>query len=359
MDILPMPGQMSGHLSTASSHGGQRSFLRLHPLSLLAQARSQGASGCLQVYSGVDTWSVYLEDGELVYASKSQDPFERLDRHLRQLSRQVPSLVSAVRVQVRLLFESRQALATKLPPDFQAIQWLVEQQYLTPIQVALLIESLAREVLASLLPVTSGNYDLIPQTQFEQWTNLGRLDLRSVVEQAQQLQSMAVAGSTVVQLPTATAVGEIGSSDRPEDQGGTGDSVQAMPARQQYRIVCIDDSPTILKLIESYLQDESFSVLMISDPVRALMQVVRYKPELILLDVEMPNMDGYEFCSLLRRHPLFKTVPIVMVTSNTGFIDRARAKLVGASGYLTKPFTQSELLKIVFKNLPTAAMVSP
>ncbi|NEQ84841.1 MAG: response regulator, partial [Moorea sp. SIO2I5] len=56
-------------------------------------------------------------------------------------------------------------------------------------------------------------------------------------------------------------------------------------------------------------------------------------------------------CSLLRKHSLFKHTPIIMVTGNTGFLDRAKAKLVGASGYLTKPFNQSDLLKIVFKHL--------
>jgi chemotaxis family two-component system response regulator PixG len=49
------------------------------------------------------------------------------------------------------------------------------------------------------------------------------------------------------------------------------------------------------------------------------MQVVRIKPDLILLDVEMPNLDGYELCSLLRKHSLFKNTPIIMVTGNTGF----------------------------------------
>ena len=81
------------------------------------------------------------------------------------------------------------------------------------------------------------------------------------------------------------------------------------------------------------------------------MQIIRSKPDLILLDVTMPNLDGYELCALLRRHPDFKNTPIVMVTGNTGLIDRARAKLVRASGYLTKPFEQSDLLKMVFQHL--------
>ena len=81
------------------------------------------------------------------------------------------------------------------------------------------------------------------------------------------------------------------------------------------------------------------------------MQIIRCKPNLILLDINMPGLDGYELCSLLRRNRSFKTTPIIMVTSNSGLIDRARAKMVGASGYLTKPFSQSDLVKTVFKYL--------
>jgi twitching motility two-component system response regulator PilG len=106
-----------------------------------------------------------------------------------------------------------------------------------------------------------------------------------------------------------------------------------------------------LQAISTFLNDSSVSVIMINDPVKALMQVVRSKPDIILLDVGMPNLDGYELCSLLRRHPSFKLTPIIMVTGHTGFIDRAKAKIAGASGYLTKPFTQAELVKTVFRYL--------
>jgi twitching motility two-component system response regulator PilG len=99
------------------------------------------------------------------------------------------------------------------------------------------------------------------------------------------------------------------------------------------------------------LDENTFSVVTINDPVKALMQILRSKPDLILLDVEMPSLDGYELCSLLRKHSAFKHTPIIMVTGRTGFIDRAKAKMVRSSGYLTKPFTQSELLKMVFKYL--------
>ena len=121
--------------------------------------------------------------------------------------------------------------------------------------------------------------------------------------------------------------------------------------RKNYKIVCVDDSPAMLREISYFLDDESFAVSTISNPVKALMQIVRLRPDLILLDVKMAGIDGYELCRLLRNHSFFKTTPIIMVTGNTGIIDRVKARMVGASGYLTKPFTQADLLKIVFRHL--------
>lgn len=347
-----------------------RSSQRLNPLSLLAQLSSRQANGCLQISSGSVSWSVYLEQGKLIYASDSTDPFERLDRHLRQLSRQIPTLVSAVRVQVRLLFESDLENQSSPTPDYRAICWLVEQQYLSPVQAATLIEELAEEVIRSLLALREGAHQLIPQDQFGELPKFCRIELRTLVERChEQLRRQQPAPSTPATpqtQPDASAQNgdrtnklELLQKSTPAPQPASV-SNKANPAaptstnnkkKVTYTIACIDDSATVLNAINSFLDDKSFSVVMINDPVRALMQVVRIKPDLILLDVEMPNLDGYELCSLLRKHSLFKNTPIIMVTGHTGFLDRAKAKLVRASGYLTKPFNQSELLKIVFKHL--------
>jgi twitching motility two-component system response regulator PilG len=107
----------------------------------------------------------------------------------------------------------------------------------------------------------------------------------------------------------------------------------------------------MLNEINRFLEDQNLSVFMINDSVKALVEIIRIKPDLILLDVGMPMVDGYKLCRLIRNHSLFKTTPVVMVTGNTGIIDRAKAKLVGATDYMTKPFTQSELLKMVFRYL--------
>jgi two-component system, chemotaxis family, response regulator PixG len=349
---------------------GYRPFQRIHPLSLLASVSSRQASGRLQVTSEATVWSLYLEQGQLVYATNLVEPFERLDRHLQQLGRHVESMVSAVRVQVRLLFEQSVRTQTSVDPDYRAICWLVEQQYLTPSQAAALIDGLAKEVMEGFLSVKAGTHEVTDRSALESYPEFCSLDLRSLVEFCQlQLRQKQVAQPNLpVQSPvalsgTSSLSPRLGQAVIPVmSSGGSGGTALAAPpapvavkpiprAKEHYTIVCIDDSPTVLQAINAFLDDSSFTVVMINDPVKALMQVVRSKPELILLDVGMPNLDGYELCRLLRRHPTFKSTPIIMVTGHTGFIDRAKAKLVGSSGYLTKPFTQSDLLKIVFQHL--------
>ncbi len=351
------------------SMASYRSSQRLNPLSLLAQLSSRQANGCLQVASGSVSWSIYLEQGKLIYASDSVDPFERLDRHLRRLSRQIPTLVSAVRVQVRLIFESDLESQSSQSPDYQAICWLVNQQYLNSVQAAALVEELAEEVIGSLLSVREGTYQLINQSQSEELPKFCQLELRTLVErcheQLRHQQPSAPPSVTPEQRPESSGQNSaqnklnlVQNTSPTTSQNSSTSNINNSTinpgkplSKSTYTIACIDDSPTVLNAINSFLDDKSFSVVMINDPVRALMQVVRIKPDLILLDVAMPNLDGYELCSLLRKHSLFKTTPIIMVTGNTGFLDRAKAKLVRASGYLTKPFNQSELLKMVFKHL--------
>ncbi|NER95724.1 MAG: response regulator [Symploca sp. SIO1B1] len=342
-----------------------KSTQAVNPLSLLAQLSSRQTNGCLKLSNDSVVWSIYLEQGKLIYASNSVEPFARLDNHLRRLSREIPTLVSQVRVQVRLLFESQWKNNPSQIADYQAISWLVEQQYLSFTQAAALVETLAEEVMESLLEVKEGTYYLVDQDQLEEFTKFCRLDLRTIVEHCyenlRQKKSIQAKNETAP-ATSQTSVAKTQSQPQQQTQLKTNDTEPSKvismegyhkknPSTKTYKIVCIDDSPTVLNSINLFLDDQGFSVVMINDPVKALMQIVRIKPDLILLDVGMPELDGYELCSLLRKHKLFKTTPIIMVTGHTGFIDRAKAKLVRASGYLTKPFNQSELLKIVFKHL--------
>lgn len=118
-------------------------------------------------------------------------------------------------------------------------------------------------------------------------------------------------------------------------------------AGKTHKIVCIDDSPTILSEIQRFLDEDRYQVTAIDDPVQASAVIFRLKPDLILLDITMPRINGYKLCSLLRGSKVFNETPIIMVTGNTGFIDKARAKMAGATDYFTKPFTKEGLMAII------------
>ena len=88
---------------------------------------------------------------------------------------------------------------------------------------------------------------------------------------------------------------------------------------------------------------------MVTESPKALMEIIHHKPDLILMDVSMPNLDGYQLCKFIRNNSKLIDIPIIMVTGKTGWIDRAKAKVSGATDYLIKPFSQDELVEIVSK----------
>jgi two-component system, chemotaxis family, response regulator PixG len=118
-----------------------------------------------------------------------------------------------------------------------------------------------------------------------------------------------------------------------------------------YKVACVDDSPIVLDEIGRCLDDGGFQLFAISDPLQALAQMLEIEPSLILLDDAMPTVNGYDLCKLLRNSASFKRTPIIIMSDNAGFVDRAKARLAGATDYLTKPFTQEDLLKMIFRHV--------
>ena len=126
---------------------------------------------------------------------------------------------------------------------------------------------------------------------------------------------------------------------------------------KKYKVACIDDSPTILDEMQRFLSSEAYEITRIEDPLKAAPILLRFKPDLILMDISMPNINGYKLCSFFRASASLKKVPIIMVSGRTGFIDKTRAKMVGATDYLTKPFSKEDLLSVVNKYLQVKVSV--
>ncbi|MEO0349609.1 MAG: response regulator [Cyanobacteria bacterium P01_A01_bin.15] len=122
-------------------------------------------------------------------------------------------------------------------------------------------------------------------------------------------------------------------------------------AKSRSLIICIDDSQTMLEKIESYLDPEYFEFKAIIDPVKSVSKICDMQPDLVLMDVSMPTINGNSLCEILKRSYMFKDVPIIMISSNHGALNKAKADLSGATDFLGKPFSKKQLLKILENHL--------
>jgi two-component system, chemotaxis family, response regulator PixG len=123
-------------------------------------------------------------------------------------------------------------------------------------------------------------------------------------------------------------------------------------------IACVDDSPFVCDRLEQIFRGAGYQFIGILDSMKALPILIAKKPQLIFLDLVMPNANGYEICSRLRKVAAFRDTPIVILTGNDGVIDRVRAKVVGASDFVTKPVQSELVLEIVQKYLNPAPISS-
>lgn len=110
-------------------------------------------------------------------------------------------------------------------------------------------------------------------------------------------------------------------------------------------IMVVDDSITVRKVTARLLKRQGMEVLTAKDGVDAVAQLQEHIPDLMLLDVEMPRMDGYELATQVRNTPDLKHIPIIMITSRTGAKHRDKAEKIGINRYLGKPFNETELLE--------------
>ena len=113
------------------------------------------------------------------------------------------------------------------------------------------------------------------------------------------------------------------------------------------KVLVIDDSNTIRRSAEIFLKQGGHEVLLAEDGFDALSKVNDYLPDLIFCDILMPRLDGYQTCAIIKRNAKFSGVPVVMLSSKDGVFDKARGRMVGSQDYLTKPFTQDQLLQTV------------
>jgi twitching motility two-component system response regulator PilG len=116
-------------------------------------------------------------------------------------------------------------------------------------------------------------------------------------------------------------------------------------------VLVVDDSPTVRKIVQLTLQRERIRVVTAGDGLSALAAVTDEEPDLILLDIMLPRMDGYNICQVIRKNMAYRDMPIIMLSGKDGLFDRMRGKLAGSTEYITKPFDSAELVAVVKRHL--------
>ena len=345
-------------------------------------------------------WFVFFLNGQIVYAADRATSLSRLADYLRRY-----------RAEDTLSHLVVPSIATTNAPEYGYLWALLEHHTLTPAQGRSIIQSMVHETLFDLLSLHQGSFifelgpALSPQlttleitpllaktmTQVQEWKQFhphiqspdqcpaiadlatlqatlskrtlatldryvdGKTSIRQIARYLNR-DSLTVARAIypyvqkgMIQLVYKTAQEHAADRSvkpvRSKEFGEFGRSVAPKPLR----VVCIDDGVSVRQTVEHILQQHGYEATAIGNPLKALSLVFQLKPDLILCDIAMPELDGYEICAMLRTSTAFRQLPIVMLTGKDGFIDRVKAKMVGATDYLTKPFGESELLMLVEK----------
>lgn len=115
----------------------------------------------------------------------------------------------------------------------------------------------------------------------------------------------------------------------------------------EYTILIVDDSPVVVEAVRDALDKDGYNVLTAGDGIEGLDMIKQNHVDLILLDIDMPRMNGYQLCKLIKRDDKFKNIPVVMLTAKSADTDRMWGVKAGTDEYLTKPFNYAKVKEIM------------
>lgn len=117
------------------------------------------------------------------------------------------------------------------------------------------------------------------------------------------------------------------------------------------KVLVVEDSSTTRKVIAITLNQNGFEIVEARDGLEALSKLNELKPDLILLDIILPKMDGYKILSIIKGNPELRDIPVIMLTSKDGIFNKVKGKVAGSAAYLTKPFDPQQLVETIEKHL--------
>jgi len=210
------------------------------------------------------------------------------------------------------------------------------------------------------LPLDSDNVSLLMIRAGEQLAAFRVTDLQGhqeivVKPVGPQISSIpGILGGTIAADGQVMIILDMGPLIRRGLERATLPAEAAEPAQEEVRtplVMVVDDSITMRKVTSRVLANHSFEVMTAQDGMDAIERIYDRVPDLMLLDIEMPRMDGYQLLEHVRSDARLRHIPVVMITSRAGQKHRKKARNAGANGYLTKPYQEAELIEQVYEML--------
>ncbi|MEB3229090.1 MAG: response regulator [Synechocystis sp.] len=335
-------------------------------------------------------WFLFFVNGKLAYAA---------DQNCAQL-RRLQAYLHHYGLAIPLADIKLDSLALNNIPEYACLWQLLSKNILTPTQAHRIIRSMIEEVLFDLLSLRHGNFvfelgsalepplttfaisPLLSQVaqQLQAWKQL-YLHVQSPDQRVAIATEPALAAKVPEKLAqrfrewteTDISLRQIArylQKNVPTvahglypyiEQGGLhlsvplaphlrtapGDSWETLTDSSRPHIVCLDDDLTVGKQVELFLSRQGYQVTLLQDPLEAMTALFTLRPDLILCDITMPTLDGYEICRVLKHSQTLRLTPIIMLTGKDAYLDRLLARMAGANDYLTKPFGETELLSLI------------
>lgn len=359
-----------------------------------------------------EQWFFYLYLGRIMYATGGLHPIRRWCRNLAFYLPQIASHFSSL---AQLDLASLGTTNSQLCWEYQLLCFWVEQQKISREQVVRMIHANIVEVLFDITQTMEVTCELRQDNLLSNRTRLVLIDADQVIAEAQQLWQAWQAAKIADRSPNAAPIirqpeqlqektspqvyqtlrqlmdgqqtlrdlsirmkrdvltltgsllpyvqmglvelvliPDLPSPVTPDDSG----TISAPETKPAALIACVDDSPLMCQTMEKILMAANYQFVGINDPLRAIAILLARKPELIFLDLVMPNANGYEICGQLRKLSFFRQTPIVILTGNDGIIDRMRAKMVGSTDFISKPVNPEIVLATIRKHLKEEVAIS-
>ena len=360
-------------------------------------------SGQLVVSDSPDaTWVFYLYLGRIVYADGGGHSIRRWRRHLVAYCPERLAQVSEIQSDLAKLAQEE----SRMPWQYRLLSLWIDQNKITRDQGTKVIKATVIEVLFDLTQAIEVNCEIIKDNLMS--TRLALIDAEKVIGEANKLwqawQGAKIADRSpdmapVIRQPEAlqkrtsaqvyqnlsqlldgqqtlrdlgvrmkrdvvtvtrsllpyiqlglvqlVAVNDI----PPPVSAPIAQKLSKTSTPQRKVIACIDDSPLICQTLESIITQAGYQFVSEMDGLRAIAVLLSRKPDFIFLDLVMPNTNGYEICTQLRKLSYFRHTPIVILTGNDGIIDRVRAKVVGSTDFLSKPIQPELVIETINNHL--------